>query len=441
MSRIERDISFLLTRKLADELVPGGASLPSVLSVDFFAGIFVRDGRRMPLADAISTTRSGTALMAGSDGTYRSFGTDEAPVVTGVGLDIYRQIAPQLCSGADMSNGSYWRPENLVLVETAAGPDGNANAVSATEAAVTGSHAIYGTSGNRPAYGSGQAGEKRLGEAWFGANHAPGHGYIQFASGGNGLYAILDTQTGIVTDTGTTSDETIHDYGVEQTPSGYRLWVLFSKLTGFQGGYIVPAIGSIDVAAIASGLPNGKGYPGNGSSVTVWNLNIAVADFRVPPIPTGANLTPRFATTVTDPDFASLVSAYGLRSGFQVSTRIALDRLSDSAARCVWAAGADADNHVRLDFTSSDTAKFVLRKAGADLLTLEAAAFTDTGDKTIAVTAKDGAWTLTATGVAGDSDTGTYGLPALSGFRYGSQFGDEAYLNGTMKSLVLGRTA
>ena len=434
MNRIDRDISFPLTRMLANDFAPEDAE---PLSVDFSAGIFVREGRRTALSDAISTTRSGDALMAAADGSYRTFDANEPPFMTGVGLDVYRQIAPLLHSSADLPNGSYWTVSNGSAVKNAAAPDGTTNATTFTEDASNGYHGFVGNTPNRP---TGVAGTRYTSYACVGKNQTRRYVVLWWGSGSDGILATLDTQTGTLTECVVTGgDYTIHDYGIEDAGVSWRVWMTGSKATPYPGGgVIIPVLRG---ATASSGNGAAPTYPGDGSTIVLWDLNIVAADFPPPPHPTGASLTPRYATTVTDPDFTALVSACGLDSGFRISTRIAFERLSDSAERCIWAAGADADNHTRLELTVGNTARFKLRKAGVDVTVLESEAFVATGDKDIAVTVQDGAWVLTASGVGGDADSGVYGLPALTELRYGSNFGDADYLNGTMRSLVLGRVA
>lgn len=406
----------------------------AALSIDPYAGRYFRDGGRKSVSDALSTSWSGGGFVIGASGNLESFGANEAPALSGVGISLYRHITPLLYYSADMSVGAYWTASNGSSVKNASAPDGTTNATTFTENTSNSFHGFVGNTGNRLA---GAAGTKYTAYASVSKVQTRRYVILWWGSGTDGIIATLDTQTGTITEcTVTGGDYTADECGVEDIGTAWRVWTTGSKATGYSGGVIIPLLRGTTASTGNGPAPS---YVGDGSTIVAWDCNLVAADFVPPPNPTGASLTPRYATTVTDPDFASLVSAYGLDSGFKTGASVALDRLSDSAARCVWAAGADADNCARLDISPSNTAKFTLRKAASDVLVLESGAFTATGDKDIAVTAKDGAWTLTATGVAGDTDAGTYGLPTLSGFRYGSQFGDAAYLNGTMKNLVLGR--
>ena len=406
-----------------------------VLAVDPYGGRYFRGDAKVDQVSAINTSRAGSAFMLG-DGAYQTFATNEPPSILGVGLDVYRQIAPLLYSSADMTVGTYWTASNGATVKDTMAPDGTTNATTFTEDTSTGFHGFVGNNPNRP---SGVAGTKYTAYACVGKGQTRRYVILWWGTGGEGVLATLDTQTGTITECVVTGgDYTIDACGVEDAGAAWRVWTTGSKATGFSGGVIVPVLRGA-IAPVGNG--SAPAYLGDGSTIIVWDFNLVAADFLPPPNPTGASLTPRYATTVTDPDFPSLVSAFGLDGGFRVGARVAFERLSAGNARCVWAAGEDADNHARLDISTANTAKFTLRKAAVDVLVMESGAFAAIGEKDIFVVAKDGAWLLEVTGVPGDADNGVYGLPDLADFRYGSNFGDTDYFNGTMQNLVLGRAA
>ena len=416
MSLIEPDISFSLSRVAAHCLTPGklplwvagiaagyGIEAP-VLAADFSGTRYFRANAQQGVSGLISTDWPGGGLALDADGRYRSFGTNELPALSGVGLDIWQRYDNLLSAGWDFSNAA-WSSVSMDVLAGGVGPDG-VTASTEIKATADSYKSLY------QAVAATAAGTYTLSEIAKPASTV--RSSLEYRGTGGGPDAVFNNSDGSI-GSGT-------GYTAALSEGWYRDWIVKA---------------AVDTSELCILGINGLGTV-TGESVYIWQAQLVEGSIPGPVIGSSGV---RYATTVTDPDFSSLAAACGLNSGFKIGARLSLDRLSDSTARCLWTAGEDADNCARLDITTTNRAKFTLRKSASDVLTLESGAFDATGDKDIAVTAQDGAWTLSATGVAGDSDAGLYGLPTLSRFRYGSQFGDTAYLNGTMKNLVLGPVA
>jgi hypothetical protein len=170
----------------------------------------------------------------------------------------------------------------------------------------------------------------------------------------------------------------------------------------------------------------------SGKSVYAWGAGLYELDFAPPFEP-----ATREKTTITDPDFAALAAKYSLSDGFKIDVTFTLSRLSDNAPRCLFALGDGADDSIWAEISSANTVKMYLRNGATNELVIETGAFTTTGEKTVTLTAKNEAWALAASGVAGAGDAGSYTIPALTTLRFGSRFGDADYCNGVLKSFGL----
>ena len=389
-----------------------------VLAIDPYNTRYFRAGAQRSVSDALSTDWAGGGLILGADGAYQSFAANQAPVLSGVGLDVFQVVTDRV---ADPSDFTAWTAYNVVVTANSIlGPDGETYADAVLENSASTGQFIY----NSHTCSTG------LNTFVTVVRRKAGTRHLQLRPVGLGAgkaYANFDFDTGTVGSTGGTEFVSAE---MKPLSGGYY------KIT-LTGNYAVAPTGYHNHFIQSSTDAEAPSYLGDGTSGFDfwWGQSAAIGiDF---PITSGT----RYGTNVTDSDFAALASAYGLNSGLKIGASISLDRLSDPADRCVWSLGADADNCIRVDVTTTNTARLTVRASAVDVLTLETTAFGATGDKAITATLKDGAWALEATGVTGDSDAGTYGLPTLSSFRYGSKFGNSAYLNGDLNNLVLGRAA
>ena len=388
-----------------------------VLAIDPYNTRYFRAGSPRSVSDALSTDWAGGGLILGADGAYQSFSANQAPVLSGVGLDVWKNFTNGFADPEDFTTASWTKNGGAtVIADAAPAPDGTTTMDKIVEGSGAGSiaqvnQAVTHTTGVKKLA---MAHVKAAELDWF---------KIGFSSALGSGVAFFDLTNGVV---GTTSN--LVSYGMVPLADGSYICYAITSPTGSGSYPIYLGFGATDNFAPHTGDGVSGGY--------LWGTMAVDSAIRLPYAP-----ATRYAINATDPDFAALASAYGLSSGLKIGASISLDRLSDPADRCVWSLGADADNCARIDVTTSNTAKFTLRASASDVLTMETTAFGSTGDKAITATLKDGAWALEATGVTGDSDAGSYGLPTLSSFRYGSKFGNSAYLNGDLNNLVLGRAA
>ena len=390
-----------------------------VLALDPYNTRYYRAGAQRSVSDALSTDWAGGGLILGADGAYQSFAANQAPVLSGVGLDIWGQAVNGLSAPEDFTDPAWAQQGGATTqADQAVAPDGTMTMDKVTEGVGLGQGIQYAQNI------SAVAGQYFVVSVHVKSDDLP-FARLSCNSPLGAKYGYFDLATGAKGSTNTVSGITPLTNGI------YRV----SMLTGpYTSG--TPAIYLVFVRSDQGATNPRSTETADGSVAYVWGAMTVDDDI---PMPYASGT--RYATNVTDPDFAAIASAYGLSSGLKIGANISLDRLSDPADRCVWSLGADADNCIRVDVTTTNTARLTVRASAVDVLTLETTAFGATGDKAITATLKDGAWALEATGVTGDSDAGTYGLPTLSSFRYGSKFGNSAYLNGDLNNLVLGRAA
>jgi len=161
-------------------------------------------------------------------------------------------------------------------------------------------------------------------------------------------------------------------------------------------------------------------FPGR---LWLFGMQLVESRFLPPPIVTAGAPATRLADDLTIPDFAAKAAAFGFGSGFTVAPIVDITRLSDPVARTITAHGVDADNLVHVFLDTDNRVKARLRKAGADVWTMQSGIIGATGPRNIEVTFKPGANVLTVDGVAGDANADATALPTLTEARIGSNFG------------------
>ena len=137
--------------------------------------------------------------------------------------------------------------------------------------------------------------------------------------------------------------------------------------------------------------------------------------------------------------WAANVSAYSLQDGFRTDVIAAIDYLTANATRRLWTFGVDEDNCVKLDFTTSNTFVYTMRKSGVDIFTLTSGTISATGDYTVSITSLPGAYAMTVSGgISGDTNASSETLPTLTTPAIARAIGGTATLNGAIRELVVG---
>jgi hypothetical protein len=154
----------------------------------------------------------------------------------------------------------------------------------------------------------------------------------------------------------------------------------------------------------------------------LFGMQLVESRFLPPPIATSGAAATRLADDLTIPDFATKAAAFGFGSGFTVAPIVDITRLSNPVARTITAHGTDADNLAHVFLDTDNRVKARMRKAGADVWTIQSGVIGATGPRNIEVTFKPGANVLTVDGVAGDANADATALPALAEARIGSNF-------------------
>lgn len=160
-----------------------------------------------------------------------------------------------LLSTEAIGNAAHWTLGNTTLA-------GN----TLTENTVNGNHNVHAASANRPSQVTGPLSVS----ATFGKGTRR-HVSLTAANGGNGFYAVLDTQTGLITSSGAKGTGFTYTASsvVPDTLDDAPAWRL--EVSGIGNGLIVVA---------ANGEPNGTpaaselGYLGNGSTIIVSKLQL-----------------------------------------------------------------------------------------------------------------------------------------------------------------------
>lgn len=130
--------------------------------------------------------------------------------------------------------------------------------------------------------------------------------------------------------------------------------------------------------------------------------------------------------------------AAALDDGFLTSLTLPITRLNASTARVIAVIGTDAGNAVKLLFDTDNKFKLVIRKAGADVVSIASGALAAPGTVTVHAQAKRAAFSIAATGVADDGASDDVALPTLSTCRLGSNFGLANPFNGVISTFEVG---
>lgn len=429
MSSIERMISFPLAGEVAWRLgappswrrfKPPLSALaieddPVVWSADFSGGAYLRNGAGAALAGMLACVRSSEALMQGTDAGFHSFGPDAAPVLPGIGLDVWGQFPSLLRSGNNPAAAD-WSNTGLSIVDsetTVLGIFNETILVSGGTLAARRVQNLVLTSGVPVSvsflYKAGTSGRGRI---------------LLFGSGSDSLIlrGVAGNLLGSTVVGGTLSRLVNSDLGGGIYCCSFT-WTPSNPGTG-------TGVGIGPDSAVA------------GSTLVALGVDVVPASIPVPWISNAASSVTRLASDVAIHDFAALSAAHGLAAGFAGRDVVDLRRLSDAVPRTVWSRGTDADNRIALEIGTGNKVRLTVRLGGADVLTLETAdGFATTGLKTIDYVCADGLWSLAATGLAGAVSAASVAVPALGVAHIGRNFGaTPAYLNGAIAFSRIERT-
>ncbi len=392
----------------------------AVLALDFANERYMRLGASVPLASVLATARAGEARCI-RDGVEHVFAAHEPVVVAGHGAEIWGALTNTALHSRALDD-PYWTAANLAVAPNAApGPDG---ALSMEKLTADGSAALHTLDAAPQAFAAGTAyvfqavvaaAERsriglRFGTAAFPA--AGRHAWFDLASG-----MVGGAEPGVAA-------------GISPLGGGFFLvWISRAATASAADGF--------GFYLTEGGAP-AEAFAGDGvSGLHVTAALLAAAAMPLPPVPTGAASATRPACDCSIPDFAAFASAAGLDAGFAGRCVIDLTRLSDSTGRVIWSFGVDSSNRVSCFIANNDRVFLRLRVGGSNLVDISTGALAATGETQIDFQVKNGAFTLSATGVADAvPNTGTFSLPALSTAYVGLDFSG-AYLNGAMKYLSL----
>ncbi|ABS63559.1 hypothetical protein Plav_1944 [Parvibaculum lavamentivorans DS-1] len=369
---------------------------PVAWSADFATGAYLRAGHAASPGDMFVCVRSSPALMQGEDGLH-VFAADEAPVLPGIGLDVWGQFQNR-CTNHNAN------PAGLVNISK-----GGAAAVLSVvdDAAALAEAGLSGVCSSGKVYkldnsaGSGVAWAWAAGQFASATPHTPSLYYrgsaCQLGFAQSGGASVSGARTDLPASAAYVAAE-----GPAYAPSSSsRWWAL---------------------------------YAGPGATVHFVLNQLVESSFAVPPIVTGGAAATRFASDIVIPAFDVLAPAFALGEGFRGRDIIDLVRLSDPSPRTIWSRGTDDGNCITLAIGTGNKLRLSVRNGGADDLVLETAeAFAAPGRKVIDYVCANGAWSLEATGVAGGAHGGSCVLPALAAARIGSAFGGGACLNGAVE--------
>lgn len=168
-------------------------------------------------------------------------------------------------------------------------------------------------------------------------------------------------------------------------------------------------------------------------------IQLEAGSFASPPIVTAGASATRLADSIVNPNFAAHAATFGLANGMAALARVNLTRLSDPAARRIATFGTSADG-AYIEFTAANTFKAVLRKAGADAVTMTSGTVSATGIYDVTAQFKAGAYSLTVSGgIAGDTDASAETLPAAiaSAAYIGQSASTAQHLNGPLERLAM----
>lgn len=383
---------------------------------EFSAGQYWLADAGAELGDVLAAVRSTAATELDTAGTLRSFGVNIASVVPGRGVFSRGAYSTILGSGAYNLTG--WSITNGVAQDAPVAANDEAG-TAIKQAAVTSpggsfliSRSIAVTSGKTYTF------------VFFHQMAVTNFVYIKlsgrYGTGTQDAFAWINGSTGVA---GT------------QT----RCSAVSSKLAN---GWIYTAVtvtaastGTSSLEVGRSSLDGGFGVSSAGEIIRPWATNVLQdIGFRTPPILSGST---RSADALSVPDFAAVAS--GLTSGFEVRLVPNVDRLSATAPRVLAAFGADAANCCRVEIGTDNRVRAILRKAGADEVTLATAdAFAAApGEAEIVARFKPGDYALTVAGLTGDADADAETLPALTASRIGASLDGSGPLNGALALATL----
>jgi hypothetical protein len=134
--------------------------------------------------------------------------------------------------------------------------------------------------------------------------------------------------------------------------------------------------------------------------------------------------------------------AAGFDAAVRLLANVMIDRLSANSPRFIAGAGVDAGNLWRLIFDTDNRFKFIARKSGSDVLTLQTGVASSTGLYTVDARAKPGDYALTATGLSSATSASAETLPSgATTLRVGSNFALANLFNGWIEDLQILRAA
>lgn len=344
-------------------------------------------------SNVLADTRSSDALFDSATGVYSTFGPN-VPAITDRGLYPGGQVTVQNYSSMDFSAASGWGSAATFSLET------------------------------RNSVIEGETAQRHLG------NNIASQGRNQVrtldAAGVHRLDAIIEEVSG-----------TLFDFGILQNVSPFG-WLGLGRFT-WSTQAITAAAGTIANAVVENlGTgPNGGRlrrvsltvdtgamesvqfffYP-NGTAAntleTIVHYYAAYPGTVIRPLirsPNNAKFT-RLADSITNPNFAAHAAAFGFANGMAALARVNLTRLSDPSARRIMTFGTAADG-VYIEFTTANTFKAVLRKAGADAVPLTSGTVSATGVYDVTAQFKAGDYSLTVSGgIAGATSASAETLPA-----------------------------
>ncbi|WP_421866450.1 hypothetical protein [Parvibaculum sp.] len=369
---------------------------PTGWSADFSAGLYRRSGLPLTANEACATLRNSVALGVEAGGALRQFAVNEMPVLAGLGLDVWGQCLNK----CEIYNAAPADISGLV----------KSGAATSTLSVVDDSAEILaaGLSG----VCSGQV--YKLDNS-LGATNARANANMSIAGNTNPHnLSVYWRGTGMAgLDFSETTDQvlpaTYERYDVNRTPaSAANYW----RIHAAPGAVVYFILCQFEERSLAS-----------------------------PPIVTAGAAAARLATDVTIRDFGVLAAARGLQDGFGGSIRVNLTQLSGPAVRGLAAFGADANNCLKLQIGTDGKVRMILRKAGADVLTLATAdGFSAPGPKVIDFNAVPGTeFSLSATGLTPPASVmSSEALPGIDGAApsVGSLFG-ALHLNGILEAIGL----
>jgi len=348
----------------------------------------------------LAETRAGSALKLDADGVYQSIGANTPLILGGAGHDVYGQIVALNVNGNNPQSATGWTSAGGATKTDDGGPEfglffpilvqanGNADAVRTTGG-------FSGTSGTTFAvkirYVAGSTGQARI--------RVDGPSNISRLAGTPGALAI----TGETAGTFTIIRQDANGIDFLFTPNATGTHTVSAGPNQTTG--TIRLLG-IDVTT--------------GSVITPWVSNTSPAPTR----PAGVSTVPNY-------------SALGYTSP-RVKIRPNIGQLG--IARTLWASGVDADNCCLIRTTTGNLVEAVVRASASDVVTLQSGAIGTTGIKDIEATFKSGAFSLSVTGVAGDTDATVQAIPTQTTARFGG-LGGTTFPNLANMDFAMGEAA